>query len=230
MGSSDNAERATRILDAAEKLIVRYGFDKTTVSDIAAEAGISKGAVYLHYRSKDDILHALILRESERTVVDMLARLEADPQSGTLFSLYHHGIMVSIQRPLLHALLTRNSRVLGDYTRRLNTTPIGAEGAIFQREMVEQLQAANVIRRDLDAAVISAVLAVIRSGFLSIHDTQAANDFPSLETVGQTVGLLLETALAPAGGADVEAGRAVMRQIMEQLGALVERFQSSNRV
>ena len=35
MADNDNQERANRILDAASKLIVHYGYDKTTVSDIA---------------------------------------------------------------------------------------------------------------------------------------------------------------------------------------------------
>jgi len=61
--NNPNPERERRILEAAAKLIAHYGFDKTTVSDIANEAGISKGAVYLHYKSKDDLFDALIIHE-----------------------------------------------------------------------------------------------------------------------------------------------------------------------
>ena len=67
-GSDNNQERADRILDAASKLIVHYGYDKTTVSDIAREAGVSKGAIYLHWASKDDLFEALIFRESGEDV------------------------------------------------------------------------------------------------------------------------------------------------------------------
>ncbi|MCB0031981.1 MAG: helix-turn-helix transcriptional regulator, partial [Anaerolineales bacterium] len=45
MEKSDNPERETRILQAAAQLFAHYGFDKTTVSDIAREAGVSKGAI-----------------------------------------------------------------------------------------------------------------------------------------------------------------------------------------
>ena len=51
---SANVERERRILDAAVRLIAHYGYDKTTVGDIAHEAGVSKGAVYLHWPGKDD--------------------------------------------------------------------------------------------------------------------------------------------------------------------------------
>ena len=65
MRKSNNAEREERILDAAAELFIHFGYDKTTVSDIASEAGISKAAIYLHFKSKDDLLEALILRETE---------------------------------------------------------------------------------------------------------------------------------------------------------------------
>src|SRR4051794_30101091 len=44
--------RETRLLDAATRLFARFGFDKTSVDDIARAAGVSKGAVYLHWPSK----------------------------------------------------------------------------------------------------------------------------------------------------------------------------------
>ncbi|MBN8620470.1 MAG: helix-turn-helix transcriptional regulator, partial [Anaerolineae bacterium] len=70
--NNPNIERENRILDAAARLITHYGFDKTTVSDIAEAAGISKGAVYLHYKSKEALFEALIIRESETILEDML--------------------------------------------------------------------------------------------------------------------------------------------------------------
>ena len=56
--NTTNPERQERILEAAAKLMAHYGYDKTTVSDIAEEAGISKGAVYLHYKGKEELFDA----------------------------------------------------------------------------------------------------------------------------------------------------------------------------
>ncbi len=53
------AEREDRILRAAEQLILAKGFSETSVDDIAAKADVSKGAVYLHYRTKDDIYFSI---------------------------------------------------------------------------------------------------------------------------------------------------------------------------
>jgi len=43
------------IIDAAERLFDRFGYRKTTVEEIAQEAGIGKGSVYLHFDSKEAI-------------------------------------------------------------------------------------------------------------------------------------------------------------------------------
>ena len=63
IGNNTNRDREERILRAASNLIAHYGYDKTTVSDIAREAGISKGAVYLHFASKEDLFEALLRNE-----------------------------------------------------------------------------------------------------------------------------------------------------------------------
>jgi AcrR family transcriptional regulator len=51
--------RHARILDVAEALFAAQGFAKTTVDEIAASAGVSKGLVYDHYPSKEALLAAV---------------------------------------------------------------------------------------------------------------------------------------------------------------------------
>ena len=77
---SNNPEREQRILDAAADLFVHYGYDKTTVSDIARAAGVSKGAIYLHFESKDTLFEALLMREIMAYQSHWLTLIEADPK------------------------------------------------------------------------------------------------------------------------------------------------------
>ncbi len=62
-----------RILDAADRLLGRFGYRKMTIDDLAREAGIGKGTVYLSFKSKADVALACIDRMAAR----LLERLEA---------------------------------------------------------------------------------------------------------------------------------------------------------
>lgn len=55
MGNSDNSTQE-KILDATENLIIAKGIEKTSLADIAKEVGISKGTLYYHYSSKDQLI------------------------------------------------------------------------------------------------------------------------------------------------------------------------------
>jgi AcrR family transcriptional regulator len=57
-----------RLLDAAVAAFAARGFHGTTTRDIAAAAGLSPAAVYVHHRSKEDLLHLISSRGHERTL------------------------------------------------------------------------------------------------------------------------------------------------------------------
>lgn len=58
--------RREQILDAATKVFVRRGFHKARIDDIVEEAGLSKGAVYWYFDSKDAIITAILDRFLQR--------------------------------------------------------------------------------------------------------------------------------------------------------------------
>lgn len=59
-------ERKNEILDVAERLFGTKGFDNTSTSDILDEIGIARGTLYYHFKSKEEILDAMITRMTER--------------------------------------------------------------------------------------------------------------------------------------------------------------------
>jgi hypothetical protein len=120
--------------------------------------------------------------------------------------------------------MTQDIRVMGDFSRRWVQADKNraAEAHFMREELVKQLQAAHVIRADVDAKVVAHVLAVIRYGLLTIHEIMHDGEIPPLETVGKTLGLMLERALAPEGGADHEAGKAVLEHLLGLLRQWVQ--------
>lgn len=63
----------SEILHAAGRVFQRYGFAKTTMEDIAREAGKGKSTLYYYYRSKDEIIDAMVIAE----ISLLLARAKA---------------------------------------------------------------------------------------------------------------------------------------------------------
>ena len=53
-------QRRAQIIEAATAVFARFGFSKTRMDDIAKESGLSKGALYLYFKSKEDILGGIL--------------------------------------------------------------------------------------------------------------------------------------------------------------------------
>ncbi len=212
-----NAEREERILAAAARLIEHYGFDKTTVEEIAQAAGVSKGAVYLHFRSKDALFEALLLRDTEALLRRYWELIEADPRGISLFTMYRYGLIVVDESPLLKAIYTRDRRVLGDFTRRLREAPAYAQALNVSVEFVRHFQQAGMIRRDLDAEALAYLLGALRYGVLTMDDTMPPGQpAPSVAQLGDTLAEMLATGLEPrAGEADPEAARQALQRLFD---------------
>ncbi len=55
-------ERKGQILEAATSVFSRLGFHRARMEDVALESGLAKGTLYLYYRSKDELIGALLER------------------------------------------------------------------------------------------------------------------------------------------------------------------------
>ncbi len=70
----DRDLKRKQILDAAEKLLLRNGYDATAMAEVARRAGVANNAVYWYFPSKDDLLAAVLQRRQERALENLPAR------------------------------------------------------------------------------------------------------------------------------------------------------------
>jgi AcrR family transcriptional regulator len=75
----DDTGRMERVLDAAAELLVRWGYRRVTVEDVARHAGVGKGTVYLHVRTKDALFLTVLLRSQRRLFADLADRMVDEP-------------------------------------------------------------------------------------------------------------------------------------------------------
>lgn len=70
--------RKSELLDAAQKLFIEKGYAKTTVTDILNVHGLSKGVFYYYFKSKEEVMDAIIQRMVD-DMVDHAKKVAADP-------------------------------------------------------------------------------------------------------------------------------------------------------
>lgn len=114
-------ERRHQILDAATEVFAQKGFSDARMDDIAARAEVSKGTIYLYFKSKDEIIVDLLNRLFRREMRDLEA-LQHEPGSAT------------------EKLQRFADYLIADIRTWLKLVPVAYEflGVVFRRKIVQQ--------------------------------------------------------------------------------------------
>ncbi len=216
-------ERQRQILDAAVAQIVRHGYDKTTMGDIADEAGVSRGTVYLYFKGKGELFEALVYREYIEYARTWLELVESDPRGGTVGGYYRATLSAVNRRPLIAALMRRDPRVVGSYLRQRDNLFAWVRTNPFVLEILRALQKAGTIRKDVDPGVVAHVIEMLGYGQLAIAEWKATEQIPPYDTVMETLADMMDRSLAPKGGGNSQAGKSVMRRVVARAIRQLER-------
>jgi AcrR family transcriptional regulator len=205
--------QTSRILEAASELIVHYGFDKTTMEDIARKVGMSKSALYLTWASKDQLLAALLAYQMRRLLQDFGARLEDDPEGGHIANMYRHALLALKNNPLMAALYTRDSRVLGDFVHHQDISRY-TNRIMISIASTAQMQTAGLLQRGIRPEVMAYVFSIIALGFIHIQSIVPTSEAPPLEEVAEAVSYLMQHGFAGSSG-DSAAGKQAIMNIVD---------------
>lgn len=155
--------RRERILDAAERCFARAGFHRCTMQEICKEAGISPGALYVYFASKEDLIAGIVERDRAK-LAEKLSELSDAPD--LLSALAKLGEHYTVDEPLYKRVLcieigceaTRNP-VVGETFRSVDA---------FCRQNFEQVferaRADEKIAPAHDAATLALVVSVLGDG------------------------------------------------------------------
>ena len=149
-------ERRSQLLDCAQLLFFTKGFEETTMQDILASAGVSKGGFYHHFKSKDELLEGILNRFVDQTQAALRPVLEQD--FPTWIDLYHAYFDV------LRAQMSDGARA----RLPLFVMMFQDRNAALQQRMSDAIHIANV---EIFAEVLRRG---IRSGDLTLPDAEVA--------------------------------------------------------
>jgi AcrR family transcriptional regulator len=189
--------RPDEVLDAALALFTEKGFAQTRVDDIAKRAGISKGAVYLYFSSKEALVEGIVQRALgpiAEEALERLATLPGDP------------------RLVISSVL----RVLG---QRLTSAHALAIPRLVIREAPSFPEIANLYRRAVLDRVVPALTALIRRGIAEGHFRQIDPELTVRSVIGP---VLMHMVLAEVFGLVPADGLALDRLIENHIAILFD--------
>lgn len=212
-------DRIKHILDTMMKLIIEHGYNKVTMNDLAEDMGLSRGLIYVHFKSKDELFEALLKREMLKYGTAWIEYIEADADGGSVASVYR-GILYALQNnPLMSAIVTRDERTLGKYLRKSGNIFESLNTPNLTADFLQAMADAQVIRKDINIQAMAYILDTLSFGLVSSNEIRIGDSILPFEDVMQTIADMLERMLTPENGGNREAGKAVLRQFAENARA-----------
>ena len=174
MPTSARPRTRTRLLDAAETLMGRRGFAATSIDQIIAEVGVTKGTFFYHFPTKHDLARALIDRFAEadqailRSKMESAEKLSDDPLQQLLIFI---GLMLEVaehfdgtaQPGCLYATYCFEAGLFEQDTKRV----IAEAMLSWRAALAEKLRAAVAAhppRREFDVESLADMLTVLFEG------------------------------------------------------------------
>ena len=213
----DRRERADRILDTARDLLLSWGYRRVTIDELARRAGVGKGTIYLHWRSREEVFHAVSAREAAAMADAILQAVRDDPAEVALHRYLRRLFVEAMNRPVLRALYTRDADTLDTFLASTHHHH-GEESKLgVNRDYLGVLAAEGMLRPDLRLNDLDYTLPTIVFGFF------AAEPFlpPSLGlTLEQKADQLADTVRRAFAPTDVPSRAAVKRAAVKSIPIL----------
>jgi AcrR family transcriptional regulator len=209
-------KRATRILDVASALLLRHGYRRVTVEDVAVGADIGKGTIYLHWKTREALFTAIFEREVLQAIGELVGALRQDPQVCLLHRFARAYFLAIMHRPLLRGFVLGDPDLLGKLAK-----PGSARDdrhRLMSRAYLELLAEHGLLREDLDLEAIAYAFQATFEGFLQAEAAAAAPPPASRAAAGvdQRADLLARTVQRA-----FESGRTIPRHAQQSLATAV---------
>ena len=205
--------RRARLLTAAAAQFSQFGFRRTSVEDITRVAGVSKGAFYLEFSTKDALFDQLVRHEFCVYLEDARCRVDADPEGGRLSRIYQHSVGALLQRDFLQSLYTDPGGLLTGMLHDHGAAryrPRVLLGAAF----IERMQRAGLIRSALPPESLSHVLSTLIVGPMLSEPVLRTEDSPRLAETLNTISEMITAAFETSGG-NIPEGKQAFSDLVE---------------
>jgi AcrR family transcriptional regulator len=159
--------RAEQILDAAAELLLKWGYGKVTIDDVARQAGIGKGTIYLHWKNREELFYSVILREQLAAVDEQVEAMRRDRREILLHRICRMKAVAALKRPLLKAVVASDPEILGRLLHGLTGTDLARLFGSVSLEYFQVLIDHKLIRGDLPLNELIYAIGGVTMGFFT---------------------------------------------------------------
>ncbi|HUB55787.1 MAG TPA: helix-turn-helix domain-containing protein [Mycobacterium sp.] len=163
----DRQQRADRILDTARDLLLSWGYRRVTIDELARRAGVGKGTIYLHWRSREEVFQAVSAREAAAMADAIVDAVRNDPAEVALHRYLRRLFVEAMNRPVLRALYTRDADTLGTFLAAAHHHRLEESKLDVNRDYLSVLAAEGLLRPDLNLPDLDYTLPTIVFGFFA---------------------------------------------------------------
>jgi AcrR family transcriptional regulator len=217
--------RAERILDVAAELLLRWGYNRVTIDDLAAQVGVGKGTIYLHWNTREELFYAVIAREYIAATDEVLTPMRRDPAAVLPHRLMRAYFLVTMRRPLIRAVFVSDLEVLGKLVKGVDRALEAQQDAAFN-DYLRLLAEHGLLRADVSPEELTYAVTATVGGFL-LTDTLISEQYqPDLERKADLLALTVQRAFEIDRPPPAEALRAVVPRVIEIFTEAADRYRA----
>lgn len=214
-GHAEHGGREQRILDAAGELLLRFGYRRVTVDDVAARSGVGKGTIYLHWKAKQELFATLLLREVGDVMQELIDGMRADPAAVLLHRMMRASFLAIMQRPLARALYTRDIDTLGKLAGSELLRDRQQASDDHFAAYIDLLRQHGLLRTDTDRATQVYALEAAGAGFYFMEQFLPPDPMLPLVRKAAALAEIIRRAFEPPEDPDIETMRAIAPRVVE---------------
>jgi AcrR family transcriptional regulator len=197
------AVRRAEFVDCAFRLFLEKGYEKTTINDVIAAAGLSKGAFYHHFRAKEDLLEAIAARFAEQSLA-RAAEVDGDPS------------LDALGRLNLFFAATRGWKAEHLPELKVFALLLKPENAILYHRVVNRVFAA------MTPKLVGIIEAGIAGGIFDVPDAEAAADAFLWLSNGRLT--LVIDAMESAKAGDIDGATTLLARRLQAEELMIDRI------
>ena len=155
----DGPERRAQILATAAELFAEYGFEQTSMREIAKRVNMLAGSLYHHFATKDDLLHALI-REPQQQIIrenERLAALLVDAElrlAATVIARFHQ----FTANWHVHVLLMQEANFYRQHAEFSYVQTAKNQASLVMTRILDEGIATGLFRAEIDSYLTNATI------------------------------------------------------------------------